>query len=166
MRQECFRPSTRRPFTRTWIFFAVAAFVLLTLRLASAARAQQGNDSSTKISDLAMRNMGRVAASPAEIKSLLLSLGGMMVELKRLVAKDASDHGQMVIDSDLTDDAIFDRLETDIQFRSLATALVQRYGYLLPKVNPDSDSAKEHAAHPGTDEMAGATSRTGTGAGA
>jgi len=123
----------------------VAAFLLLTLRLASVACAQQGSDNSTKVSDLAMRNMGRVAASPAEIKSLLLSLGGMMVELKRLVAKDASDHGQMVIDSDLTDDAIFDRLETDIQFRSLATALVQRYGYLLPKMNPDSDSAKEHA---------------------
>jgi len=105
---------------RTWILFAVAAFLLLIPRLASAARAQQSSDNSTKMSELAMRNMDRVAASPAEIKSLLLSLGGMMVELKRLVAKDASDHGQMVIDSDLTDDAIFDRLETDIQFRSPA----------------------------------------------
>ncbi len=33
---------------------------------------------------------------------------------------------------------------TDIQFRSIATALVQRYGYILPKLNPDSDLAKEH----------------------
>jgi len=68
-----------------------------------------------------------------------------MVELKHWVAKDATDHGQIVGNSDLTNDAIFDRLETDIKFRSIATALVQRYGYLLPKLNPDSDLAKEHA---------------------
>ncbi len=37
------------------------------------------------------------------------------------------------------------RLENDIQFRSIATALVERYGYLLPKLNPDSDLAKQNA---------------------
>jgi protein involved in polysaccharide export with SLBB domain len=95
------------------------------------------------MSDLALQNMSRVAASPAEIKSLLLNNTGLMVELKRWVAKDATDHGQIVSDSDLTNDAIFDRLETDVQFRSLATALVQRYGYLLPKLNPDSEAGKE-----------------------
>ena len=143
MRQKYFRRPNRGPFARTWILLGAAAFFLLALQVASAA--QHENDTPTKMSDLAMRNMARVAASPAEIKSLLLGNGGLMVELKRWVAKDASDHGQMVIDSDLTDEAIFDRLETDVQFRSLATALVQRYGYLLPKVNPDSDPAKEHA---------------------
>jgi polysaccharide biosynthesis/export protein len=141
--QKYFRPSNRKPFARTWILFGVSLSLLVALQLASAA--QHESDKPTKMSDLAMRNMARVAASPAEIKSLLLGNGGLMVELKRWVAKDASDHGQMVIDSDLTDDAIFDRLENDVQFRSLATAVVQRYGYLLPKMNPDSDSAKEHA---------------------
>ena len=68
-----------------------------------------------------------------------------MVELKHWVAKDASDHGQILSDSDLTSDAIFARLENDIQFRSIATALLQRYGYLLPKVNPDSDLGKQNA---------------------
>ncbi len=66
-----------------------------------------------------------------------------MVELKRWVAKDATDHGQIVGDADLSDYAIFDRLETDIQFRAVATALVQKYGYLVPKLNPDSDLGKE-----------------------
>ena len=66
-----------------------------------------------------------------------------MVEIKRWIAKDATDHGQLISDSDLTDEAIFDRLETDIVFRSVATALVQKYGYLQPSVNPDSPLAKE-----------------------
>ena len=65
-----------------------------------------------------------------------------MVEIKRWLAKDATEHGQIVSDSDLNDDAIFERLETDIQFRSVATTLLQRYGYLVPTVNPNSQAAK------------------------
>src|SRR5262249_7681832 len=33
--------------------------------------------------------------------------------------------------------------ELDIQFRSVATRIVQRYGYLIPMANPESDAAKE-----------------------
>ena len=49
----------------------------------------------------------------------------------------------MVDDEALTDQAIFDRLERDVAFRSVATRLVQRYGYLLPSVNPESEIGKE-----------------------
>ena len=66
-----------------------------------------------------------------------------MVELKRWVAKQASDNGQIVEDSELADQAIFDRLDRDVEFRSVTTRLVQRYGYLLPNLNPESDIAKE-----------------------
>ena len=66
-----------------------------------------------------------------------------MVELKRWIAKDATDHGQLISDSDLTDEAIFERLETDITFRSVATSLVQKYGYLQPSVNPESPMARQ-----------------------
>jgi protein involved in polysaccharide export with SLBB domain len=111
---------------------------------AHAARAQQRDNNTTSVSDLALQNLSRVAASAAEIKTVLIKDAGLMVELKHWVAKDATDHGQIVSDSDLTNDAIFERLETDIQFRSVATALVQRYGYFLPKLNPDSELAKEH----------------------
>ena len=68
---------------------------------------------------------------------------GLMVELKRWVPKDATDHGQLISDADLTDEAIFDRLENDIPFRSVATNLVRKYGYLQPAINPDSPLAKE-----------------------
>jgi protein involved in polysaccharide export with SLBB domain len=68
---------------------------------------------------------------------------GLLVEVKRWVAKDATDHGQIVSDSDLTDDAIFDRLNSDPLFRSVATRIAQRYGYLLPRVNPESALARE-----------------------
>lgn len=94
-------------------------------------------------SDLSKDNMLRVAASSAQIQSVLARDAGIMVELKAWVAKEATDNGQFVDDSLLTDLAIFDRLDRDVEFRSVATRMVQRYGYLLPSVNPDSEIAKQ-----------------------
>ena len=94
-------------------------------------------------SELSHENMSLVAASAADIKVVLVKDPGLMVELKRWVAKDATDHGQVISESDLTNDAIFDRLGSDVRFRSVATLLVQRYGYLVPRVNPDSQAGKE-----------------------
>jgi len=120
------------------IFFAVLFSV-------SAVRAQYQNQRSvpTTATDLGEQNMGLVAASAADIKAVLVKDVGLMVELKAWVAKDATDHGQIVSETDLTDDAIFDRLETDARFRSVATRLVQHYGYLVPVPNPDSTLGKE-----------------------
>jgi polysaccharide export outer membrane protein len=94
-------------------------------------------------SDLAKDNMARVAASSAQIQSVLARDAGILVELKAWVAKEATDNGQVVDDSLLTDLAIFDRLDRDVEFRSVATRMVQHYGYLLPSVNPDSEIAKQ-----------------------
>src|SRR5215470_1618665 len=94
-------------------------------------------------SDLGQQNQGRVAASAVQIKGVLVKDEGLLVELKRWIAKEATDSGQVVEDSDLTEAAIFERLELDIQFRSVATRIVQRYGYLIPMANPESDAAKE-----------------------
>jgi protein involved in polysaccharide export with SLBB domain len=87
--------------------------------------------------------MGRVAASAAQLQGVLVRDAGILVELKSWVAKEATDNGQVVEDSLLTDQAIFDRLDHDVAFRSVATRLVQRYGYLLPSVNPESEIAKQ-----------------------
>jgi polysaccharide export outer membrane protein len=129
------RPRTRR--LTPWGTLGIFVF------LVPAVYAQQRNDNAGKTSDLGVQNLSRVAASAAELKAVLLRDPGLMVELKRWIAKDATDHGQIVGDTDLSNYALFDRLEADIQFRSIATALVQRYGYLLPKLNPESDLAKE-----------------------
>jgi len=99
---------------------------------------------SAESSDLAKENLERVAASAAQLQGVLAKDPGILVELKRWAAKEASDNGQVVEDALLTDQAIFDRLEHDIAFRSVATRLVQHYGYLLPSVNPESEIAKEH----------------------
>ena len=93
--------------------------------------------------DLTQENLRRVAASATQIRSVLVKDEGLMVELKRWVAKEATDSGQVVEDSNLADQAIFERLEQDIAFRSVATRLLQRYGYLMPTPNPDSDYAKQ-----------------------
>ena len=96
-----------------------------------------------RVSDLGKENLERVAASAAQLRTVLLKDPGILVELKRWVAKEATDSGQVVDDNALTDQAVFDRLDQDVEFRSIATQLVQRYGYLLPTLNPDSEAAKE-----------------------
>ncbi len=134
----------RRTRRRQWQFVAVGLFLpFLFLGHIPAAHAQQRNNSATNNSDLALQNHGRVGASATEIKAILVNNAGLLVELKHWVAKDATEHGQIVSDSDLTDDAILTRLETDVEFRSVATSLVQRYGYLIPKLNPDSELGRE-----------------------
>src|SRR5215470_1202478 len=94
-------------------------------------------------SDLGLQNLGRVAASAAQLKAVLVKDEGLLIELKRWIAKEATDSGQVVEDSDLTEAAIFERLELDLEFRGVATRIVQRYGYLIPMANPESDAAKE-----------------------
>jgi protein involved in polysaccharide export with SLBB domain len=134
-------------------------FLVLTTLVALlpglAARAQQENDRrseprsvvsavrTVEDSDLGKDNLRRVAASSTQIQSVLARDAGILVELKTWVAKEATDNGQIVDDSMLTDQAIFDRLDHDIEFRSVATRLVQRYGYLLPAVNPESALGKQ-----------------------
>ena len=98
---------------------------------------------SSEVSDLAKENLARVAASASQLQAVLVRDPGILVELKLWVAKEATDNGQIVEDSALTGQAILDRLDHDVKFRSIATQLVQRYGYLLPILNPDSEVAKE-----------------------
>jgi polysaccharide export outer membrane protein len=95
------------------------------------------------VSELTKDNFDRVAASPSQLKAVLVKDTGLLVELKRWIAKEASDNGQVIADEDLTDAAVYDRLNTDVKFRSVATRLVQKYGYLQPSINPDSDMGKE-----------------------
>ena len=95
------------------------------------------------MSELARDNFSRVAASVLQIKDVLFKDPGLMVEVKRLIAKEASDNGQFVNDEDLTDQAVNDRLVSDLSFRSKVTRLLQRYGYLLPQINPESDAGKQ-----------------------
>jgi protein involved in polysaccharide export with SLBB domain len=116
---------------------------------ANAERQQTGREisSSTRrpsdLSDLGKENLNHLAASALQLRTVLLKDEGLLVELKRYVIKEATDNGQLAEDSSLTDQAIFDRLDRDIAFRSIATRLVQRYGYLLPAFNPDSEIGKQ-----------------------
>src|ERR1700676_4652765 len=76
---------------------------------------------STEPSDLAKENLNHLAASPAQVKEVLLKDAGLLVDLKRLAIKEATDNGQIVEDSSLTDQAIFDRLERGTALRSVGT---------------------------------------------
>jgi polysaccharide export outer membrane protein len=129
--------------------FNCVAFLLLSSALYGQVREAarpQGNTSQsdrTDLSDLAKENLDLVAASSIQIREILVRDAGLLVELKRWIAKEASDNGQVLQESNLSEQAIFDRLDQDIRFRSVATRLLQRYGYLLPSPNPESSFGKE-----------------------
>jgi protein involved in polysaccharide export with SLBB domain len=128
--------------------FLVAAILAVCVQAQETNRQPQQGASTSRttnreISELEKDNLSRVAASAAQIKSVLIKDPGLLVELKRWIAKEATDNGQIVSDEDLTDNAVFDRLASDVVFRSVATRLVQRYGYLRPTVDPDSEMGKQ-----------------------
>jgi protein involved in polysaccharide export with SLBB domain len=133
------------PLAVALLFFS-AVLCAQTAQTDNAPRVSRGAYAGTEsnaLSDLAKDNLDYVAASSVQIREVLAKDAGLLVELKRYVAKEASDSGQVVQESNLTDQAIFGRLDRDIKFRSIATRLLQRYGYLLPAPNPDSNYAKE-----------------------
>lgn len=134
-------------FTRLFVPLVVAAFCVSAQPQEIDRQPQPSNGGSRRanqeVSELQEGNLLRVAASPSQVQEVLVSEPGILVELKRWVAREASDNGQIVNDEDLTDSAIFDRLRTDVTFRSVATRLLQRYGFLRPTLNPDSPIGKE-----------------------
>src|SRR5260370_38760905 len=93
--------------------------------------------------DIISDNLENVAASAYQILEVLNKEAGLMVELKRLLVPDAGVSGQILEESDLTDAAVAERLRLELRARVLATRLLQRYGYLVPRVNPDSDLEAE-----------------------
>ena len=128
---------------------AIATFSVCSRAQEANRQQQQGTSTATsriskrEISELERDNLSRVAASAPQIRAVLIKDPGLLVELKRWIAQEATDNGQIVSDEDLTDSAVFDRLATDVVFRSVATRLVQRYGYLRPAVDPDSEMGKQ-----------------------
>src|SRR5580658_258481 len=137
-----------RALTCRWLGLGVVLFAAASIHAQQQERPRAAADSSPaalrpEFSELEKDNFNHVAANASEIRAVLAKDSGLLVELKRWVAKEATDDGQIVDDASLTDQAIFDRLTQDVAFRSVATRLLQRYGYLIPTVNPDSEYAKE-----------------------
>ena len=79
---------------------------------------QPTEDRAISASELAKDNLDRVAASESQITAVLNANPGLFVELKRWIAKDAADRGQILRDSDLTDAALLSRLTNDVRFRA------------------------------------------------
>jgi len=153
MKSAIFAANVKRSAANRWglrlgsAFFVSACFLPVLAQQPEPKRVQDRAPATQRQqsgqSDLEKENLSYVAAAPELIKEVLIKDPGLFVELKRWIAKEASDNGQVISQEDLTDNAVFDRLTTDVMFRSVATRLVQRYGYLRPTVNPDSDLGKE-----------------------
>jgi polysaccharide export outer membrane protein len=87
-------------------------------------------------------NLDRVAATAEQILEVVNRDAGLMVELKRAIAEEAGESGQILEESDLSESAVTERLREDLRTRVLATRLLRKYGYLMPKLNPDSELAR------------------------
>lgn len=92
---------------------------------------------------VAAENLDLVAASTSQIRSVLVQNPGLVIELKRLMAERATELGQVLTADDLTNEALYEKLDSDLRFRAAATVLLQRYGYLLPTINPKSEMGEE-----------------------
>lgn len=122
----------------------ILACALTTLLSTAAVPQQQKNTSVRPADDLITDNLDRVAATADQIWGVLNKDSGLMVEFKRMLAEDAGNGGQILEEQDLSEGALNERLHQDLRTRVLATQLLRRYGYLVPKINPDSDLAAEH----------------------
>jgi len=134
--------------TRRTIAGAVVTFLVGFAAMSAAAAPQKQEQGSAPLAheraaDWATDNLELVSASASQIRAVLTKDPGLMVELKRLMAKQATDKGQIVTEQDMADSAILDRLENDAHFRALATRLLQRYGYLTPQINEQSPEWQE-----------------------
>ena len=134
MMQAIPRKGQSAPYIRR--FFGCLAFFLFTLLSCAPARAQTSAAPSNPTRDI----LDRVGASAAEIKEALGKDMASLLELKRWVAKNAADDGQVISDADLTDEAIFDRLRSDAEFRAVATQILNRSNRLSAKQNTDSET--------------------------
>src|SRR5437867_204163 len=146
-----------QPVSFCWAVRQAAAILLavsLALPLAQAqqqpqqaeqpqSRAKSAGSATARTPDIISDNLDRVAASADQILEVLNKEAGLMVELKRLLAQEAGISGQILEESDLTDVSIAERLRSDLHVRVMATRLLQRYGYLVPRINPDSELAAE-----------------------
>jgi polysaccharide biosynthesis/export protein len=140
-----------------WAARQVAALLLTVTLAAPAALSQQqsqqgaeqrsGSEAPARVSvrppDIISDNLDRVAASADQILEVLNKEPGLMVEMKRLLAQDAGASGQILEESDLSDVSVAERLRSELRARVLATRLLQRYGFLVPRLNPDSDLEAE-----------------------
>jgi protein involved in polysaccharide export with SLBB domain len=109
-----------------------------------AAEQKPGRRAPLRDSGIVADNLERVAATADQILEVVNRDAGLMVELKRAIAEDAGESGQILEESDLRESAVTERLREDLRTRVLATRLLRKYGYLLPKLNPDSEVAAEH----------------------
>lgn len=96
-----------------------------------------------RLPDIISDNVDKAAASADQILEIVNREAGLMVEFKRLLAREAGASGQILEESDLSDDAVAECLRSELRARVLATRLLQRYGYLVPRLNPDSDLEAE-----------------------
>jgi len=143
------RHFSSRSVSRNGVSRDVAVFLLLlagplipSLSFAQAAPPRDARAASA--SDLSKENQSFVAAAEVDIENILRTNPGLMIELKHWMAREATEQGQLISESDLSDLTIRERLHEDTKFRAVATQLLQRYGYLTPKVDPESQMGHEN----------------------
>ena len=81
---------------------------------------QRAPQSATSGTGILADNSDRVAATPQQSLEILNRDAGLMVELKRWIARDAGESGQNLEESGLSEDALAQRLIQDLGTRVTA----------------------------------------------
>src|ERR1051326_2036978 len=100
------------------VLLSISLYLLFSLFLTYAFAQEPTEERTASNSELAKDNLERVAASESQITAVLNANPGLFVELKRWVAKDAAERGQIIKDADLIDSAILLRLPNNVRFRA------------------------------------------------
>ena len=117
---------------------AVLGFCLVCLPV----QAQAQSALLMRISNLSYENLSRSAAPVLSIGTVPSEDPEPMLELKHSVTKDAADDCQIVSDFEVSDDAIYQRLQTVVQFCSVATRPRKRHGNLAPNRNANPEAGE------------------------
>jgi len=120
--------------------FAFLFFLVLCVPV----RAQENAEPSYLSEDI----LDRAEASANQIQEALQKNPSALQELKRWAAKDAADNGQVATDSDLTDQAISDRLQSDSEFRAVAAEILERSSHPAAKPSAGLQTTQKQETAP------------------
>jgi len=134
--------------TRRFITFSALIMVGALCLLPTASVAQRHGDAEYNppqtLPDPAEQQAEReVALSADRIIDILRREPGLLLEVKRLLVKEAYEQGRILASEDLTDEALFQLVKSDQNIRALATRQIVDRGYI--RLRP---TQKERTARP------------------
>jgi protein involved in polysaccharide export with SLBB domain len=135
--------------TRGWVWLLALILGGSTFgsRMTLAQTAADGGGSSTAGVSRAERDAEQTVSLSAEaIIELLRAEPGLLLEVKKLLVREAFAQGRLLVSADLDDDALFRLLGEDAQVRILVTREIEARNYIRVKPSIEEQRAEQELA--------------------